>query len=405
MHSSFLVPGRCAMWHQPSQLDDGSQAERWQWHGSPQYAPTPGNFGHTPSSPSNFSLIGTSPTTTPAELPPPQSNPSRTDRLPLLQYRDWVEGKSYNEDPPTCIHYWIEWKVTLNNRMVVKDTEQDLYPYKKIALDDTSIVVSVTRLPDKLTRQFDKTDFDWPAIENQLLEWGHHVLAGKRMKLIISFNYTDESPGTTISRRSTDKRGTYSATQAMLQELDREVNAEGDLTGDPTAWRPDPYGKKHYKLYRDELLSLVRYVQSGKRLESHADVPGMIREHVYRAERRRIEGAKGHKRLTSESAYPPITITNVLPAQTTQQAMSSLPPSSEDTFASSAKTSRLNITGLRDANVQAYCDWQQSQVGHEAWKVEFQKACDVVLDNGLRLDQIDELSDPDYFENRGRLAS
>ncbi|KAL2782501.1 hypothetical protein BJX66DRAFT_345772 [Aspergillus keveii] len=109
----------------PLQEDDGSQAERWQWHGSPQYAPTPGNFGHTPSSPSHLSFIGTSPTT-PAELPPPHPNPSRTDKLPLLQYRDWVEGKAYDEDPPTCIHYWIEWKVTLNNRTVVKDTEQDL---------------------------------------------------------------------------------------------------------------------------------------------------------------------------------------------------------------------------------------------------------------------------------------
>jgi hypothetical protein len=158
-------------------------------------------------------------------------------------------------------------------------------------------MVSVTRLPDKLTQQFDKTDIDWYAIENQLLKWGHHVLAGKRMKLIILFNYTDESPGTTISRRSTDKRGTHSATQAMFQKLDREVNAEEDLTGEPAAWRhvyaimrcprscelgphywQDPYRKKHYKLYRDKLLSLVRYVQSGKRLESHEDVPGMIRE-------------------------------------------------------------------------------------------------------------------------------
>lgn len=68
---------------------------------------------------------------------------------------------------------------------------------------------------------------------------------------------------------------------------------------------------------------------------------------------------------------------------------------------SSASASRLNIAGLRDANVQAYCDWQQSQVGHASWKVEFQKACDVALDDGLDLDQIDELSDPEYFKNRG----
>ncbi|KAL2826367.1 hypothetical protein BJY01DRAFT_241374 [Aspergillus pseudoustus] len=206
----------------------------------------------------------------------------------------------------------------------------------------------------------------------------------------------------------------------MLQELDREVNAEEELTGEPAAWRhvyaimrcpgscelgphcwQDPYGKKHYKLYRDEILSLVRYVQSGKRLDSHDDVPGMIRDQIYRAERRRLEGQKGHNRISSESNYPPITITNVLPAQPSQLAISSSPPSSEGISTSSANSSRLNITGLRDANVQAYCDWQQSQVGHASWKVEFQKACDVALDDGLDLDQIDELSDPEYFKNRG----
>lgn len=134
----------------------------------------------------------------------------------------------------------------------------------------------------------------------------------------------------------------------MLQNLEREINAEEELTGELAAWKhvyaimrcpgscelgphcwQDPYGKKHYKLYRDELLSLVRYVQSGKTLETHEDMPGGIREQIYRAERRRLEGQKGHNHLTSESNYPPITITNVFPAQTLQLAMSSPPPFSE----------------------------------------------------------------------------
>ncbi|KAI2853490.1 hypothetical protein CBS11350_228 [Aspergillus niger] len=206
----------------------------------------------------------------------------------------------------------------------------------------------------------------------------------------------------------------------MLQDLDRDVNTEEELTGEPAAWRhvymvmrcpgscelgphcwQDPYGKKHYKLYRDELLSLVRYVKSGKRLETHEDVPGMIREQIYRAERRRLEGAKSRSRLPSESAYPPITITNVLPAHATQPGMSSSPPAPEDASTCSTKASRLKIAGFRDANVQAYCDWQQSQVANESWKDEFRKACDVALGDGLDLDQIEELSDPEYFKNRG----
>jgi hypothetical protein len=83
----------------------------------------------------------------------------------------------------------------------------------------------------------------------------------------------------------------------MLRELDQEVNMEEELTGEPTAWRhvyrvmrcpgscelgphcwQDPHRKKDFKLYRDELLSLVRFIQSGKKLESHEDIPGMIRE-------------------------------------------------------------------------------------------------------------------------------
>ncbi|KAL4872345.1 hypothetical protein BDV12DRAFT_193439 [Aspergillus spectabilis] len=352
--------------------DDGTyEAESWRWDESPQYAPTPGNFGHTPSSPSHFSYIDTNPTT-PAEFLPPQTNSSRTEKLPLLQFRDWVEGKSYDEDPPTCIHYWIEWKITLNKRTVIEDTEQDLvlapgfhwrlflqpklrekldakYPHKKLVIDDTSIMLTVPRV-DKVDQQFPKTDINWPEIEKQL----YAIM---------------RCPGSC--------------------ELGLHY------------WQ-DPYGKKHYKLYRDEILSLVRYVQSRKILDSHEDMPGMIRDQIYRAGRRRLlEGQKGHNRISSESNYPLITITNVLPAQTSQQAISSSIPSSEGMATSSTSASRLNIAGLRDANIQTYYDWQQSQVGHASWKVEFQKACDVALDNGLDLDQIDELSDPEYFENQG----
>lgn len=46
--------------------------------------------------------------------------------LPLLQPADWSEELSYDEEPPTCIHYSIEWKLTVNGKGVSKDTEQDL---------------------------------------------------------------------------------------------------------------------------------------------------------------------------------------------------------------------------------------------------------------------------------------
>lgn len=35
------------------------------------------------------------------------------------------------------------------------------------------------------------------------------------------------------------------------------------------------------------------------------------------------------------------------------------------------------------------------------WEDEFQKACDVALNDGLDLDLINRLSDPEYFKDRG----
>lgn len=39
---------------------------------------------------------------------------------------NWEKGRAYVEDPPLCINYSIEWKAMLNNRTVIKDTEQDM---------------------------------------------------------------------------------------------------------------------------------------------------------------------------------------------------------------------------------------------------------------------------------------
>ena len=142
-------------------------------------------------------------------------------------------------------------------------------------------------------------------------------------------------------------------------------------------------------------------MQSGGILQSHEDMPGMIREQIYRAERQRLKRPRPHNRTTSEASCPPITITNVLPTQTPGATGLTTTPFPEITATSSIDLPDLFISGLLDVAMRDYSTWQQSRLGDKALKVEVRKACDVALDDGLDLAQIDEDRNPDYFTKRG----
>jgi hypothetical protein len=96
-----------------------------------------------------------------------------------------------DELPASYIRYMIEWKVTVNKKVISRDTEEDvaLTPsaYWSVILrgklekllqgktsregrvrsDDTSIVVSVNdRSQRDLTKRYDNLDIDWTAVEN-----------------------------------------------------------------------------------------------------------------------------------------------------------------------------------------------------------------------------------------------
>jgi hypothetical protein len=150
--------------------------------------------------------------------------PLDSDRLQFLALAEWDEYNSYDEETPSRLRYSIEWKVAVNNRVVSKDTEQDLvlapaahwHLYlkhrveklldKKVAhnrdvvFDDTSVVVSVNdRSQRDLTKRFDNLNIDWSVIKRQLIRWGELFWAGKRLRVDLSFNYIDASSQSTGS--------------------------------------------------------------------------------------------------------------------------------------------------------------------------------------------------------------
>lgn len=145
----------------------------------------------------------------------------------------------------------------------------------------------------------------------------------------------------------------------------------------------------------------MKYIQSGGLLQSHEDVPGMIREQMYRAERQRLIGQGLITVLWPGQTALPLLSPNVLPAQASQTAESPALPFSENGTASSVDIPDLRISGLLDVAAREYSSWQQSCLSDEELKAEVKKACAVALDDALDLARINEDKDPDYCTKRG----
>ena len=192
-----------------------------------------------------------------------QQQVQHSDQLGFCQLSEWDEEKTYNEQPPTCLHYSMEWKLRVNSREVSTETEQDLVlepasywrlflkskleeivlrkiPAKKRDLksEDIKVVMTVLRqrLESPVTRNFEETNIDWSIVETQLRNWGHLFLAGKKLRVTISFNYNyvETSQSSAVSR-GIIQRG--SATRRRLTELSTQLDMEEELTGRPAIWK------------------------------------------------------------------------------------------------------------------------------------------------------------------------
>lgn len=404
------------------------------------FTPTPGyGFCQTPSV-----MNSISPENQPGDNFSPQHQSPHLSQMPLLQLGEWEERRLYDELPPTYLHYSIVWKVTFNNKTIWKNTEQDLvlaprfhwrlflepklkeligkkFPQKRVKLDDTTIVISVNhRNQPDLTLSCDKTDIDWRAVEKQLLRWGELFRDRKKLTLNMSFNYTKSSHALKPGPSATDKRGNPSATQHMLLERQNEIVAKEQATGQPPAWNHvyslmrcssgacelgphcwrDPISKKHIKLTVQNLRALMSYVEQGGMFTTHDDVPESIREKLYIQEQQRLDRQRGGAQSTT--GYPPISITNVLPRQSSPPSASTTPTPMPTMCPKQHLADILEIPGLRDLAVAEYSKWQQSQVNDEKLKAEFRKAHDATLKDGLDLMQVHEDQDPEFFYQERR---
>jgi len=364
--------------------------------------------------------------------------PVRLEKLRFLGLDEWDERNTYDEEVPTCLHYSIEWKVSVNKKVISRDTEQDLvlaptaywHEYLKPSLDellerkvaqnrhircdDTTVVASVNDRSERdLTKRFNGTNIDWSVIEKQLVGWGEMFRSGKKLRLNVSFKYEDSQPPSAAMKRGS-KRGSC-ATQRMLTDRATQLDAEEESSGHLSVWRdiyalfrcpgppcdlgpycwPDPVSKKRYKLQTRHLKALIDWVEQGNSVQSHHDVPKRIREQLVIEEQQRLE-RQPNVPANAPTPFPPITITNVLPSSH-QPSIAGSAESSTQSVAGRCDFGPLNIPGYRDVAVQLYSEWQQSKVIREDLKADIVKACEAALDDGLDLEQVYADQGPDFF--------
>ena len=171
------------------------------------YAPTPGYLDRTPSL-----LSSPSPTRDCA------TDRLQSSQLNFLPFAEWGKGDEYDEYPPHYVCYTIAWKLVLNRKTVGKVTEDDLIVApseywdgtlkanvedmlqmkkkrsQRVRSEGTAVTVSVN---DKSLKDFEKfyssTNIDWKPVEKQLRKWSNLLRMGKKIRVLIAFNYDSRS--------------------------------------------------------------------------------------------------------------------------------------------------------------------------------------------------------------------
>lgn len=288
--------------------------------------------------------------------------------------------------------------------------------HQRVRSEGTAITMKSNDRSQKNIEKFcNSTNIDWKPVEKQLRKWSNLLRIGKKLTIVIAFNYrSEDDDNSATASRGVDKRGRVSATSRMLAEREAHIADEEERSGRTATWSAvydrmrcnvrscplksdwcweDPADKKHYKLRAPHLERLIEHVDGGGRLDCHDDVPSDIRRDLV------LESQIGRKSKKTEMTstgpqYPP-TIINVLPAQTgvASTMTSSLPRHIPD--------DSLVIPRPREAAVRDYCKWLESRATDEEYKADFRKVCQVTLENHLDLELILEDPDAGFFVQRG----
>jgi hypothetical protein len=124
--SVSLSPSRMASstFYEFTQLGQDEQYNFTGGHALEEGAATPDNNGTQTSCPT---AVRRSRRTIPLRRPTTGKQIQQSlPKLQFLQLDEWDENNTYDEDEPTCLHYAIEWKVCVNDKVVSRDIERDL---------------------------------------------------------------------------------------------------------------------------------------------------------------------------------------------------------------------------------------------------------------------------------------
>lgn len=122
--------------------------------------------------------------------------------------------------------------------------------------------------------------------------------------------------------------------------------------------------------------TLIEYVDNDGKLEGHGDVPQDIRRDLIR-ESQTGRRSKRPNPPAKVSPYHPVNI-NVLQARA-QQALTAALSSTRPSIAKS-----LIIPGPREQAIRNYCKWLESMATEDDYKADFQRICQVTLENSIR---------------------